>query len=128
MDSSQTAIGAGSDAAPTDRSDPASTDHSVAAQTEHSDAAETEITAAAIRGFGRLWHAVAADLRTHPTGDGGLICEDRRSPTRPTLWRVAPDGTIHPDTPYSFRLGEFVAAALQDGVSGDDASRPLASA
>ena len=96
--------------------------------TDHSGPAEVEITPAAIRAFGRLWHAVAADLRTHPTGDGGLICEQRRSGTHPTLWRVAPDGAIQPDSPYSFRLGEFVTAALPAGILGDSASRPLATA
>ena len=92
------------------------------------DAPEVEITPAAIRAFGRLWHTVATDLRTHPTGDGGLICEDRRSPTRPTLWRMAPKGAVHPDSPYDFRLREFVTVALPAGPGGDGASRPLAGA
>ena len=92
------------------------------------DAAEGEITPAAIRAFGRLWHAVAADLRTHPTGDGGLICEERGSRTRSRLWRVAPDGVIEPDRPYDFRLGQFVSVALPGSVSGRGASRPLVSA
>jgi hypothetical protein len=102
-------------------------DTSRTAMAHRPDAPEVDITPAAIRAFGRLWHAVSTDLQTHPSGDGGLICEDRRSSVRPTLWRVAPDGTIHPDSPYSFRLRQFVPASVPVRPEGREPG-PLATA
>jgi hypothetical protein len=78
---------------------------------------ETEITEAAIRGYGRLLSAVGGRIETHASRDGGLICEDRTVPARPTAWRVAPDGAVLPDSPYNFRLGAFVTAGLPGCVS-----------
>lgn len=75
-----------------------------------------EITGAAIEGVSRLLAAVPGTVQAHATSDGGLICERRTSTVRPTLWRVAPDGTVLPDSPYSFGLREFVTASLPRGV------------
>ena len=73
---------------------------------------EIEITRAAIDGVSRLRRAVEVNLRMYPRKDGGLICEDPSSRARPRLWRISPDGAVHPDTPYNFRLREFVAAPV----------------
>jgi hypothetical protein len=70
---------------------------------------ETEISLAAIDGYRHLLRTVGPTLQTHAAKDGGLICEDRASHSRPTLWRVLPNGEILDDTPYSFTRGEFVA-------------------
>lgn len=77
---------------------------------------ETEISLAVIDGYGRLLRAVGRTLCTHAAKDGGLICENRASRSRPSLWRVLPDGEILADTPYSFSLGEFVAVKLPVSV------------
>lgn len=73
------------------------------------DEIEIEISQAAIGAYGRLMRVVGRRLFTHAARDGGLICESRASRTRPTMWRILPDGEILPDTPYSYARGEFVA-------------------
>lgn len=78
---------------------------------------EIEITDAAIGGYGRLLSAVGGRIETHASRDGGLICEDRTVPARPTAWRVAPDGVVLPDSPYNFPLGAFVTAGLPPSLS-----------
>jgi hypothetical protein len=75
---------------------------------ETSSADETEISLAAIDGYRRLLRTIGPALQTHAAKDGGLICEDRASRSRPTLWRVLPNGEILADAPYSFTVGEFV--------------------
>jgi hypothetical protein len=76
---------------------------------------EIEISQAAIGAYGRLMRVVGRRLFTHAAKDGGLICESRASRTRPTMWRILPDGEILPDTPYSYARGEFVAGRRLDG-------------
>jgi len=76
---------------------------------------EIEITDAAISGFGRLLRAVRGRIETYASGDGGLICEVRTVRARPTIWRVAADGAVLPDTPYNFRLRAFIPAGLPPG-------------
>jgi hypothetical protein len=73
---------------------------------------EFEITAAAICGYGRLLRVLGGTVITHAAKDGGLICEHRAASPRPTLWRISADGTVVPDSPYSFLLGAFVPASL----------------
>jgi hypothetical protein len=77
---------------------------------------EIEITVAAIGGYGRLLGAVRRRIRTYASGDGGLICEDRTFRARPTMWRIAPNGAVLPDSPYDFCRGTFIAAGLPWGV------------
>lgn len=77
---------------------------------------ETEITRAAVAGFGRLLRAVPGKVRAHPSGDGGLICEDYTVAARPTMWRVSPDGTVLPDSAYNFLLSAFLTGRLPQGV------------
>jgi len=77
---------------------------------------ETEISLAAIDGYGRLLRSIGGTIFTHAAKDGGLICEDRASRSRPSLWRVLPDGEILADAPYNFALGEFVAVKLPVSV------------
>ena len=76
---------------------------------------EIEITDAAIGGFSRLLRTVRGRIETHASGDGGLICEDRTIRMRPTIWRISPDGTVLPDSPYSFRRRAFISAELPTG-------------
>jgi hypothetical protein len=76
---------------------------------------EIEITDAAISGFSRLLSAVRGRIETHAFGDGGLICEDRTVRAQPTIWRVTPDGTVLPDTPYHFGFRAFIPAGLPPG-------------
>jgi hypothetical protein len=71
---------------------------------------EVEISAAAVRSYARLLHAVGHRIHTYGTRDGGLICEDRSSLARPTIWRILGDGTIVADAPYSFVRRAFVPA------------------
>jgi hypothetical protein len=78
---------------------------------------EVEISVAAISAYGRLLRAVSGPLRTHAAGDGGLICEDRTVQARPILWRVAADGAVVPDSPYSFITGTFTTAKLPAGLT-----------
>jgi hypothetical protein len=78
----------------------------VASTTNH----EVEITVAAVGSYARLLRLVGHRIHTYGTRDGGLICEDRRSWARPTIWRILGDGTIIADTPYSFVRRAFVAA------------------
>ena len=73
---------------------------------------EPEISRAAVRSYVRLLRAVGGKLQLHVTRDGGLLCEDRRSPARPTVWRISADGNVEPDRPYNFLLGAFVPARL----------------
>jgi hypothetical protein len=80
------------------------------------DSDETEISDAAISGYGRLLRAIGRRITTYATDDGGLICEDRATPARPTMWRISRDGAIAPDSPYSFSLATFVAASVPAGV------------
>lgn len=74
------------------------------------------VTEAALGAYGRLLAIVGRRLRTHPARDGGLICEDRRSRTRPAMWRISPDGALLADRRYSFTLRTFTAVALPQGV------------
>lgn len=78
--------------------------------------AQTEVTDAALGAYGRLLATFGERLRTHPTRDGGLICEDRKIYTRPAMWRIAPNGVVLPDNRYSFTLRAFTPAALPQGV------------
>jgi hypothetical protein len=78
--------------------------------------AEPEISRAAIRSYVRLLRAVGGKLQLHVASDGGLICEDRRSPARPTVWRISADGVVEPDRPYNFLLQAFVASRLPAAV------------
>lgn len=80
------------------------------------DSAETEISDAAISGYGRLLRAIGRRITTYATNDGGLICEDRATQARPTMWRISRDGAIVPDSPYSFSLRTFVSAAVPADV------------
>jgi hypothetical protein len=75
-------------------------------------AIEIEVSEAAVRGYGRLLRAVGRRIHTHAAPDGGLICEDRTSRARPTMWRISNDGHVVPDTPYSFARRSFVASEL----------------
>lgn len=78
--------------------------------------AEPGVTEAALSAYGRLLAMLGARLRTHATHDGGMICEDRRSSTRPSIWRISPDGAVLPDSRYSFALGGFTPVALPQSV------------
>lgn len=82
-----------------------------------SDDGEFEITQAAVAGYARLRRMVGGRLTTHPFGDGGLICELRRGRARSTLWRVAADGTVISDTPYSYAQRAFVVAPPVSGLA-----------
>jgi hypothetical protein len=77
---------------------------------------ETEISEAAIHAYGRLLRILNGGIRTHPSRDGGLICELRRPRARPILWRIRPDGSVEADCRYSFVRGAFVTASLPQGV------------
>lgn len=77
---------------------------------------DVEITHSAIRAYGRLLAVFGPRLRTHGHGDGGLICEDRTNRARPLMWLIAADGSITPDTRYSYRHRAFVPAAAPQGV------------
>ena len=77
---------------------------------------EVEISEAALGAYGRLRAIIGERLSTHPARDGGLICEDRRIYTRPSLWRISPDGSVMADSRYSFTLRAFTAVALPAGV------------
>ncbi|HEX4009057.1 MAG TPA: hypothetical protein VHX62_03580 [Solirubrobacteraceae bacterium] len=79
--------------------------------------AEIEISLAAVHGYGRLLRAVGHQLQTHPTADGGLICEDRIACwARPTMWRILSDGKVLADNPYSYALGDFAPGTLPAGL------------
>jgi hypothetical protein len=77
-----------------------------------SDEIDVEITEAAIGSYRRLLRAVGGMIQLHASRDGGLLCEDRRSRARPRIWRIAPDGAVEADRPYSFTRRAFVAAQL----------------
>ena len=77
---------------------------------------EIEVTDAALGAYGRLRAIIGERLRTHPARDGGLICEDRKIYTRPSLWRMSPDGAVTADSRYSFTLRTFAPVALPQGV------------
>ena len=57
---------------------------------------EAEISEAAIRTFGRVLATMADRITTRPYGDGGLICEERTSRARPSVWRISADGAVVP--------------------------------
>lgn len=82
-----------------------------------SDDDELEISQAAVRGYGRLLRAAGGGIKTHPAGDGGLICEDRAIRARPIMWRVLPDGAVLPDSPYNFIARAFTTAKLPGELS-----------
>lgn len=78
--------------------------------------AEPKVTDEALGAYGRLLALIGRRLRTHATRDGGLICEDPRSRTRPAMWRISPHGVVLPDRRYSFALRGFTPVALPHGV------------
>ena len=82
-----------------------------------SDDREYEITRAAIAGYARLSRAVGGRIVTHPERSGGLICEKRAGRAHPTLWRITADGTVRPDSPYSYEQRAFVAGAEIAGLA-----------
>jgi hypothetical protein len=86
-------------------------------QTRPAGCDEIETSEAAIGAYTRLFSAVRSSIETHPSADGGLICEARTGRSRPTLWRVSPDGAVLPDSPYNFALRAFITADLPRGVS-----------
>lgn len=75
-----------------------------------------QIGEAAMGSYSRLLGAVGTRLLLHVAPGGELICEDSTVSARPTLWRIARDGTVLPDSPYSFSRRAFVAAALPASV------------
>jgi hypothetical protein len=77
---------------------------------------EIEVSEAAIRAYGRLWRALNGKIRTHPSRDGGLICELALGRVHPVLWRIQPDGAVAADTRYSFVGRTFVSAPLPQGI------------
>ncbi len=77
---------------------------------------EIEITDAAIGTYRRLLIAMGGRITTHPSWDGGLICENRIRRARPLIWRISGDGTVVPDSRYSFTRRAFIPAALPQGV------------
>jgi hypothetical protein len=79
---------------------------------------EIQISEYAIGACTRLFGAVRDRIQTHASADGGLICEARTGRSRPTFWRVSPDGGVLPDSPYNFALRAFITAELPGGVSG----------
>lgn len=80
-----------------------------------------EITVAALHAYGRLLRAVGRTVTTHAASDGGLICEDRTRPSRPTVWRIAADGTVLPDSQYDFVQRSFIAGRLPSALHGQGA-------
>ena len=93
---------------------------------EVSSSEEIEISPAAIGAYGRLLGAVGRRIYTYATPDGGLICEDRTSRARPTMWRILRDGEILPDRPYDYLRAGFVAGELptECGVTVTGYERP----
>jgi hypothetical protein len=77
---------------------------------------EVDVTDAALGAYGRLRAIIGERLRTHPARDGGLICEDRKIYTRPSLWRISADGAVLADNRYSFTLRAFAPVALPQGI------------
>ena len=77
---------------------------------------ELEITEAAIDTFARLLVLTGRRLKTHGSGDGGMICEDRTSPARPRIWKITRDGVLVADSHYSFALRAFTAAPLPQAI------------
>lgn len=77
---------------------------------------QAQITDAAIGTCGRLQAAMRSRLATYPSGDGGLICEDRALRARPTIWRILPSGEVQPDRRYSFSQHAFTTGALPHGI------------
>jgi hypothetical protein len=77
---------------------------------------ELEITDAAIGTFARLLVVTGRRLKTHGSGDGGMICEDRTSPARPTLWKISPDGGLVPDSRYNYARRAFAPVALPTSI------------
>ncbi len=83
---------------------------------ERSAPAETELSEAALHTYGRLLAIAGPSLVTYPTYGGGMICEDRRRPSRPVLWRILPDGELLGDSRYSYTLRAFTPVALPQSV------------
>ena len=77
---------------------------------------EIEITDEAIGTYRRLLIAIGGAITTHPSWDGGLICEKRVTRARPLIWRISADGTVVPDSRYSFTRRAFIPAALPLGI------------
>ncbi len=77
---------------------------------------EVEISLAAIGGFRRLRRVLGGAVKTHGSLDGGLICEDRSVRTRPTIWRISPDGAVLADSPYNYATRTFSRVKLPQGV------------
>jgi hypothetical protein len=78
---------------------------------------EVEITGAAIRTYGQVLRAIGRMITTHADGAGGLICEDRGVRARPTMWRISADGSLLPDSRYSFRTRTFTATMLPGRIA-----------
>ena len=79
---------------------------------------ELTITEEAIGTFRALLGALTGRVRTHAYRDGGLICEDRTSPARPRVWRIAADGALLPERSYNFARGGFISVPLPAEVGG----------
>jgi hypothetical protein len=69
---------------------------------------EVAITEAAIGTLRALLAGLTGRIATYGYRDGGLICEDRTSPARPRMWRIAADGALLPDSSYNFSSGAFI--------------------
>ena len=87
---------------------------------------ESEITRAAVAGYARLSRAVGGRILTHAERGGGLICEKRAGRARPTLWRITADGTVLPDSPYSYEQRAFVTGAEVAGLAAVPSSTTAA--
>ena len=79
---------------------------------QSSERGEFTVSDAAIRTGGTVLAAMAGRIRTHAYPDGGLICEDRTSRARPSVWRISPDGSVVPASVYSFARREFIAGRI----------------
>jgi hypothetical protein len=74
------------------------------------------VSDAAITTWRRFFAVTAGRIRTHAYRDGGLICEDRNSPARPRLWRIAADGALLPDSSYNFTRRAFIRVPVPGEV------------
>jgi hypothetical protein len=79
--------------------------------------AEVSVSEAAIRTWRRLFGLNAGRIRAHAYRDGGLICEDRMSPARPRLWRIAADGALLADSSYNFTQRAFIRVPVPGEVA-----------
>jgi hypothetical protein len=77
-----------------------------------SSADEVPTSEAAMTTFRQLLGALTGRVSTYASRDGGLICEDRSSPGRPWMWRIAADGALLPDSSYDFALRAFVSVPV----------------